>query len=363
MRLGVMLSGIVLYSALYAPVPLLPALERLFGAPVGSAGLGISLPFVALVLLSPLVPRLRLPAGYLLGGGLFLVGLFGVLAALSASLTSWTFMRILQGAAVALVPALSLALIPKLFPGRPHEMAGLWVAANVVGGGVGRGLAGVLADRLGVEQALILLSLPPMALSVLFFRERASFSLAVPRYSLSAWRLYFIGLALLFINFFVANLLPYRLEALGLSQAQIGGVFFAYFAGIPGSAFAGILSRRIGEARAVRLALLVVMAGILVQATPNPLVILAGFALMMGALFTAQAVAGGASGRQGAGVSGAYVAAFYLGGVLAGLVYPPFLHAGIWWSVALALAVTLAALSMTRAALQGRPSPTNTVSR
>ena len=38
-----------------------------------------------------------------------------------------------------------------------------------------------------------------------------------------------------------------------------------------------------------------------------------GFVLMMAALFTAQSLASGAAGRRGAGVSGAYVAAFYLG--------------------------------------------------
>ncbi|MER3461933.1 MAG: MFS transporter, partial [Armatimonadota bacterium] len=67
MPLAVLLSGTLLYAALYSTVPLLPGLERLFGAPPGSAGLGISLPFLALVLLSPLVPRLRLPAGRVLG--------------------------------------------------------------------------------------------------------------------------------------------------------------------------------------------------------------------------------------------------------------------------------------------------------
>ena len=34
-------SGVALYSALYAVVPLLPLLERLFGAPPGAAGPGM----------------------------------------------------------------------------------------------------------------------------------------------------------------------------------------------------------------------------------------------------------------------------------------------------------------------------------
>ncbi|MFN4232323.1 MAG: MFS transporter, partial [Thermus sp.] len=71
---AVALSGVALYSTLYAVVPLLPLLERLFAAPPGAAGPGMGLPLLLLVLLSPWVPRLGLPAGTLLGGGLLLVG-------------------------------------------------------------------------------------------------------------------------------------------------------------------------------------------------------------------------------------------------------------------------------------------------
>ena len=65
---------------------------------------------------------------------------------------------------------------------------------------------------------------------------------------------------------------------------------------------------------------------------------------MMAGIFTAQAVGGGVSGRGGSGVSGTYVAAFYLGGTLAGVVYPPFLHLGTVWALGLAFLVTLMAL-------------------
>lgn len=37
-------SGVALYSALYAVVPLLPLLERLFGAPRGPRGRGWGFP-------------------------------------------------------------------------------------------------------------------------------------------------------------------------------------------------------------------------------------------------------------------------------------------------------------------------------
>lgn len=353
MRAVLLPSGVLIYIALYSVIPTLPALERLFQAAPGSAGLGISLPFLLLVLLSPLVPRLRLPVGMVVGGGLLGVGVFGVLAALAPNLGAWTLLRGLQGAAASAVPGLSLALLPRLFPGRGPEMAGLWVAGNVLGGGLGRGLGGVLAEWLGVRLALAVLSLPVALIALMVLREREPLTLPLPRYTLRAWPLYLIGFALLFINFFIANLMPYRLEALGLSQAQIGGVFFAYLAGIPGSALAGGLVRRWGAATAWRAAFVGVGVGLLLQIPDHPLPILIGFALMMAGLFTAQAVGGGVSGQGGSGVSGSYVAAFYLGGTLAGLVYPPFLHTPPLASLALALGVTALAFGLAVRATQG----------
>jgi len=345
-------SGVLIYVALYSVVPMLPGLERLFQAPPGSAGLGISLPFLLLVVLSPLVPRLRLPVGLVVGGGLLGVGIFGVLAALAPSLGVWTVFRSLQGAAASAVPALSLALLPRLFPGRGPEMAGFWVAGNVLGGGLGRGLGGLFADWLGIRLALLLLSLPVALIALMVLRERETLTLPTPRYTLSAWPLYVVGFLLLFINFVIANLLPYRLEALGLSQAQVGLIFFAYLAGIPGSALAGWLVRRLGETAAWRMAFALVGLGLGVQIPNHPLPILLGFTLTMAGIFTAQAIGGGVSGRQGSGVSGTYVAAFYLGGTLAGLAYPPFLHLGAILSLGVSFMAAALAFGLARRARQ-----------
>lgn len=306
-------SGVLIYVALYSVVPMLPGLERTFATAPGSTHLGISLPFLVLVLLSPLVPRIRLPVGTVIGGGLLGVGLFGILAGLAPTLEVWTLCRTLQGAFAAAVPGLSLALLPKLYPGKHAQVAGFWVAGNVLGGGLGRGLGGLFAEWFGERWAMVLLALPVAVIAFWVLRERDSLALPAPRYTLSAWPLYALGFALLFVNFFVANLMPYRLEALGLSQGQIGGVFFAYLAGIPGSALAGTLVKKWGEVRAFRLAFGVVALGLLIQIPNQPLFILVGFVAMMAGIFTAQAITGGVSGRGGSGVSGTYIAAFYLG--------------------------------------------------
>ncbi|KHG64487.1 multidrug transporter [Thermus sp. 2.9] len=326
MRLAVLLSGVALYSALYAVVPLLPLLERLHHAPPGAAGPGMGLPLLLLVLLSPLVPRFPWPAGALLGGGLLLVGLGGVLGALSPSLFLWTLSRLLQGVGAALVPALAIALVPLLYPQRALEMAGLYMAGNVLGGGLGRVMAGLLAEGLGVRGALLLLSLPALLLGLLVLRAPAALPpLGRPRYDLTAFPLYAVGAILLFLNLFLANLLPYRLLEWGYGPGQVGLVYLAYLCGIPGSALSGVLARRFGAVATFRLAFALALGGMGLLFLPPPHLVL-GFVLLMAALFTAQSLASGAAGRRGAGVSGTYVASFYLGGTLAGLLYPFFLH-------------------------------------
>ncbi|GIW38705.1 MAG: MFS transporter [Meiothermus ruber] len=345
-------AGVLIYVALYSVVPMLPGLERLFGTAPGSTHLGISLPFLVLVLLSPLVPRIRLPVGLVMGGGLLGVGLFGVLAGLAPNLEIWTLCRALQGAFAAAVPGLSLALLPKLYPGKHAQMAGFWVAGNVLGGGLGRGLGGLFAEWWGERWAIVFLALPVAIVALAVLRARDYLALPPPQYTLRAWPLYTLGFALLFINFFVANLLPYRLEALGLSQAQIGGIFFAYLAGIPGSALAGVLVKRLGEVRAFRLAFGMVTLGLLAQLPDLPLWILVGFVIMMAGIFSAQAIVGGVSGRGGSGVSSTYVAAFYLGGTVAGLVYPPFIGQSPLWGLEVALGVSLLAVLLAGRALR-----------
>jgi YNFM family putative membrane transporter len=335
---------------------MLPAIERLYGAPPGSAGWAMGLPLAALVIFSPLYPRLPLPAGLVIGGGLCGVALAGVAAALAPDLTLFALFRFLQGAALAAVPALAFALLPTIYPRRVRALVGLLVAGNAVGGALGRVLGGVLADELGVRGALAVLSLPalPLALFVLQNRTRVEALPAV--YSLQGWPLYSVGAAILFVNLFVSNLLPYRLEAAGFSQAAIGLFYLAYAAGILGAGLGGMLAERMGDLTALRIALAVVLVSFpMLGLAPGPL-LFAGFALMLLGLFAAQGIAGGLAGRRGSGVAGTYIAAYYLGGALAGLIYPPFVAAGLVTGSAVTAAVVLVVLALARRA--ARPHPT-----
>jgi len=354
---ALLLTGVVLFCALYAPQPMLPAIERLYAAPPGSAGAVMSAPLLALVLASWVYPRLRLRAGWVLGGGLAGVTVFGALAAYAPSLPLFVAFRFCQGSCIAAVPGLAFALVAHLYPDRTQALAGLLVSGNALGGALGRVLGGVVAELLGVREAILLLSLPSLPLGFVFLRDRTRFQLPVARHEGSAWSLYGVGATILFINLLVSNLLPYHLERSGWGQARIGVFYLAYLAGIAGASLGGIAAGRLGAPRALVSAFGLVLVSLVGMSLARSLLALfVGFVAMLSGLFAAQGIAGGVAGRRGGGVSGTYVSAYYLGGGVSGLCVPLLLPRGFTAGLGVAVLVAVGALGLSRRALR-EPDP------
>jgi len=336
-RWAVVGAGFFLFGNLYAPQPLLPALERGWQAGAGAAGPGMSAPMLGIVVGSLVWPRLGLRAGLSLGLGAAGVALFGALGALAPDPATWAWLRLAQGLAAAAVPGASFALLPRLFGGRAATAAGWVVAANTVGGALGRAGAGVLAGYWGAVAALVLIALPLLGLAWAVWPLAGRFGRREVRFDTAAWPLLLLGAGLLLANLFVANLLPYRLEAAGYGLAALGAFYLAYLGGTAGALAAGALAGRLGPVRAGAGALALVGLGAWLLAS-RPLT---GFALLLAGLFGLHALGGAAAGRWGAGASGAYVSAYYLGGALAGLVYPFFLDRPFGWALGFVAALLL----------------------
>ncbi|ADR37560.1 major facilitator superfamily MFS_1 [Oceanithermus profundus DSM 14977] len=328
-RWAVVGAGFFLFGNLYAPQPLLPALERGWNAAAGAAGPGMSAPMLGLVLGSLLWPRTGLRAGAMLALGALGVALFAALGAWAPGPYAWAALRLGEGLAAAAVPGASFALLPRLFGSRAAAAAGWLVAANTVGGALGRAGAGALAERFGPAGALVLLALPLVGLAWAALPLEGGFTRGEARVPAGAGPLLAFGAGLLFANLFVANLMPYRLEAAGYGLAALGAFYLVYLGGTAGALLAGTLAGRLGPVRAGAAALGAAAAGTALLAS-RPL---AGFALLLAGLFGLHALGGAAAGRRGAGTSGAYVSAYYLGGGLAGLVYPFFLPRPFGWAL------------------------------
>ena len=320
MSFALLVSGALVYAALYAPQPLLPAIERLLRVPPGAAGLGMAAPMLGLVLgpwlLSPRGhPRRALCVGLLgVGGG-------SVLAGLLLGFWPWVVLRFLVGVSLSAVAVYGFSLLPRLFPG--SRAVSLFVALNALGGTLGRSAAGVLAEAFGVRPALVVLGALPLLLVPFFLKGElpAPPRPARPRPA----RAMFVGGVLLFANLFLANLLPYRLEAAGVDLAGIGAFYLAYLGGL------------FGPFLTPRWALGLVLAGGALLLSPAAAL---GFFLFLAGVFGLHARFGEGFGRRGE--SPAYVSGYYLGGMLAGVVYPLFL--GLPFALALWVAVSLVAL-------------------
>ncbi|WP_457637357.1 MFS transporter [Oceanithermus sp.] len=350
-RWALVVAGFFLFGNLYAPQPLLPALERGWGAAAGAAGPGMSAPMLGILLGSLLWPRLGLRSGASLALGAAGVGLFGLLGAFAGGPWVWAGWRLAQGLALAAVPGTAFSLLPRLFGSRAALATGWVVAANTLGGALGRAAAGWLAAVYGPGAALAWLSLPLLTLALALWPLPGRPARREVAVRLEAWPLFLLGAALLFSNLFVANLLPYRLEAAGVGLAGIGAVYLAYAGGTAGALLVGPAVGRWGERGAGLLALGLAAAGaVLLGRWP-----FAGFALMLAGIFALHALGGAAAGRWGAGVSGAYVSAYYLGGALAGAAYPAFTGRPFAIAVLLVLALyAVTALLLPRALAPAR---------
>src|ERR1700728_5180455 len=156
-RLGLFAAGLATFALLYVPQPLLPSLSRAFGTSPAAASLAMSAGTFALAVaiipvssLSELIGRRRVMAVSVLAAAVL-----GVVAPLSPSLAVLIGIRVLQGFALAGVPATAMAYLAEEVDRADLGRAmGLYIAGNAIGGLSGRVIAGVLAEHGGWRGAV-----------------------------------------------------------------------------------------------------------------------------------------------------------------------------------------------------------------
>src|SRR5580693_5506606 len=156
-RLGLFAAGLATFALLYVPQPLLPLLSRAFGASPAAASLAMSAGTFALAVAIIPVSSLSEVRGRreVMIVSVLAAALLGLIAPLSPSLPVLIGIRVLQGFALAGVPATAMAYLAEEVDRRHLGRAmGLYVAGNAIGGLGGRVIAGVLAEHGGWRVAL-----------------------------------------------------------------------------------------------------------------------------------------------------------------------------------------------------------------
>ena len=369
-RLGLFASALATFALLYAPQPLLPQLAGTFRASPATASLAMSAAMFALAIavipvssLSEVFGRRRVMTVCALAASLL-----GLATSLAPSLPVLVAIRVLQGLALAGVPAVAMAyLAEEVERGSLGRAMGLFIAGNSIGGLSGRIAAGALADHGGWRVAMAGVGVISVTCAVVFalvLPKSAHFAAAPPRVRGLAGslrrnvtdtrllRLYLIAFAMMGTWVTVYNYLTFRLSQppFGLSSTVIGFLFVVYLAGTYSSAAAGRLADRYGRYRVLVTGVLVTAAGVLLTLPGSLTVIVLGLVVLTAGFFAAHSVASGWVGSRAkvapAQAGALYMCAFYIGSSVAGSAGGVFYGSGGWpMTVAFVLALLGVALA------------------
>jgi len=341
-NLALFVAGFVTFSTLYTVQPLLPLLVEEFGVTPATASLALSMTTFALAWTLPVSGTLSDALGRrgLMGGALVVSALLSLGALVAATLPELLLLRLLQGVALAGVPAVAMAYLnDEMSPRAIGAAMGLYIAGNACGGMGGRVLTALLADHLPWRGAIALVGCLALFLCVLFWAtippsrhfQRHPFQLRPLTRSLLSHLhepglLCLFALAFLLMGGFVTlyNYVTFHLLAppYALSQSQVALIFLAYAFGAFGSSLMGGLVERIGRPRILYAALATMAIGLLMTLLAPLAALVSGIIIFTIGFFGAHAVASAwvaaraATGRAQA--SSLYLLGYYCGSSISG---------------------------------------------
>jgi YNFM family putative membrane transporter len=375
-RAALYAGTIAAYADMYVTQPLLPVLAEEFGVGAARAGLTVSAVVLAIAAASTVYGPLSDALGRrrVMSGATALLAIATLACAFAPSFGALVALRAAQGALVPGMTAVSVAYAGDRFQVRdlPAVVAGI-IAASVVGGLVGRVLAGAVAAHLGWRAAFALFAAVTAVAAALLWRGLVDGAAREPRGVSAAWagmlghlrdpRLvgaYLVGGALFFGWIGIFTYLPFHLSGppYRLSTAAVSSVYLVYAAGVLASPVAGRLSGRVPARRLIAVGLAVEAAGMaILLVRPLPLVVV-GLVVMVLGTFTAQAVAPAfvnvtATSAKG-GASALYLTSYYVGGTLGSVLPGLAFQAGGWPGVVLCCAGAVGVALLANALLCGR---------
>jgi MFS transporter, YNFM family, putative membrane transport protein len=372
-RLGLFAAGLATFALLYTPQPLLPLLSSAFHASPAASSLAMSAGTFALAVAVIPMSSLSEVLGRreVMTFSVVVAAVLGLIAPLSPSLPVLIGVRVLEGFALAGMPATAMAYLAEEVEAADLGRAmGLYIAGNAIGGLGGRVIAGVLAEHGGWRVATAGVSALALgcavALVVLLPKSRF-FTPSPPRLRVllatlarnladtGLLRLYLIGFALMGAFVTVYNYLTFRLSGapFDLSTSVIGALFTVYLAGTWSSTMAGRLAGRLGRRTVLAAGVVVAIAGVALTLPASLACIVVGLILLTAGFFAAHSVASGWVGGRApvapAQASALYLCLYYIGSSVAGSAGGIFYAHGGWAPTA-AFAAALLAVALASAA-------------
>ena len=368
---AIVLSGSAAFLNLYATQPLLPLLQRTFGASRFAVGLTVTAPTIAVALSAPLVGRLADTLGLrrVIVGSAFLLAVTTGLAALSTSLSQLIAWRFVQGITTPGIFAGTIAYIHEMWPAaRAGRATAAYMTGTILGGFTGRALAGLIAADANWQDAFIALAAISFAIAVALFtslpaeagsrhRERSRAGRgALLRHMRNRQLLttYAIGFCVLFTNVAVFTYIPFYLAAppFRLSTAALGWLFVVYLIGAVVTPFGGRWIDAYGHRAGLALAVAIGAGGALLTLASSLPAIIVGLSLVCTGVFIAQTTTSSYIGAVTTGeralAVGLYSTFYYTGGSVGAAAPAALWNLGGWPAcVAVVVLLQIAAVVIT----------------
>ncbi|HUZ03821.1 MAG TPA: MFS transporter, partial [Acidobacteriaceae bacterium] len=158
--LAVMLCGVCAFADLYATQPLLPLFVDIFHVSKSAAGLTVSASTLGVALSAPFVSMYaeRLNRKRVIAASILALAIPTLLAATSPNLYALVFWRFLQGVLMPGIFATTIAYIIEEWS--DHSVAlvmAFYISSTVLGGFLGRLVAGFLTERFNWQTAFVVL--------------------------------------------------------------------------------------------------------------------------------------------------------------------------------------------------------------
>jgi YNFM family putative membrane transporter len=344
----ILTTTMTVYASIYAPQPILPLLVGEFGLTTSGGALlmtAVMLPLSIAPLFYGLLLE-SLPAKRML---LVTIGMLSLLQAAFGVAESYGLLivnRLLQGACVPAILAAMTSYLAYTVDREHIQRAMTWfVAANIMGGLVGRVLSGWVATNAGWRYTFFLIALALAGCFIAVAGMRADSRVSVSSVKLSAImpilrngniaRLYAVAFTIFFAFMALLTFLPFRLKEIDPSYTAfvISMMYSGFLMGIAVSAGAtGIIRFFGGERRAMTVGLALFGASMLLINVPSGNAIFTIMFFMCGGMFFVHATAMGTMNKLAAEhravANGLYISIYYtgaaLGSWLPGLIYQDF---------------------------------------
>jgi MFS transporter, YNFM family, putative membrane transport protein len=358
-------AGFVTFITLYDMQPLLPVFSREFGihAALGSLPLSVTTCTLAVAMLFAGSISETLGRKEVMVASLVTTSLIALCTSFTHSFHALIALRLLQGIALAGLPAVAMAyLSEEMAPASLSSAIGLYISGNAIGGMTGRIFTATMTEHVSWRLALAVIGVFCLILSLCFARvlPRSANATRRPfqaRYLFSSLfrqlqdpgLLCLYGISFLIMGSFVTlyNYITFRLLAApySLSHSMVSWIFLVYLLGSFSSSMAGRQVERFGRNRMMFLTIGTMVIGAVVTLAQSVELIVAGIAIFTCGFFGAHTIASSWVGSRArtarAQAASIYLFSYYFGSSVSGTVGGIFWSSYGWQGVVLLIAALL----------------------